>query len=511
MNRNNLEIPAVVFCILAILFFNLFPHYSRTLNAPKDRFFTGAQQYSDDYGVYVSYIKQGQVGRWAAIDKYTSEPHSPSLVHWEYLLWGKLTGIFGVSAVGSYHLGRIVFGLLLLLSVYFFLFRFFPGDAFLRVASFALICFGVGFLRDGHLPIEWLTETDPVMRFTTLPHYLIGFVLMVWIFDLFLKNGKSNPMLVGLLGALISFVLPSGWIIVLTALALFVVLGGLKTQQKLLIAIFIGGLVPFVYYRYVFGIVPWSHIPALERQNAGPFTFWQYALSFGAVFFLAFLGVLERRDKAVLLLLCWVVATFSWAFLLAGIFGISSTRFLQIPLYVPLTILSVIGLWRLIKKRLFLYGAFGTILILNLIVVWKLFVYQMGMYRDFPLLLYPPKSFEDAFSYLSQNTAPGEVLLSYYHAGNLAPFLAGNTVYAGHLQETIDYGVKASLSERFYQGIMPAQEAYQFLVGGRINLVFLGYQERSMNRTGRDFLADYRFLVPVYQEEGTIIYRFKND
>ena len=94
---------------------------------PPDREYLGYHEfYTDDYSIYLSNIFQGQYGRWTLLDKHTSEPHLGTIIHDEYLLWGKLTGLVKLNPIISYHLFRFSMGAILLFVIYLFLKRLFP-------------------------------------------------------------------------------------------------------------------------------------------------------------------------------------------------------------------------------------------------------------------------------------------------------------------------------------------------------------------------------------------------
>jgi len=153
----------------------------RLLIAKPETIYDGTEFYSDDYSIYAGDIMQGQKGRWTVIDKHTTEPHSGTLIHEEYLLWGKFTNLFGINNLLAYQLSRIVFGFLLLFTLYSFLRLILPKN--MRLLAFFLILFSAGFpiitkSPEGNTIIrnhmEWFTEIDVFQRFTVLMHYLLG-------------------------------------------------------------------------------------------------------------------------------------------------------------------------------------------------------------------------------------------------------------------------------------------------------------------------------------------------
>lgn len=517
MKIHRYESYIVLIVVFITILLNIAPFLYRSFTTPPGRVFTGAQFYTDDYAVYVSYIKQGQQGQWRVIDKYTSEPHSSSFIHEEYLLWGKLTRLFGLPPILAYHLGRAFFGLIFLFLIYWLVRKIFPQpeDFSKRISCLLLICFGNGFLnKNGQLFLNWLTEMDPSQRFGSLIHYLWGFSISLAIFLWYF--GKSKNWLWPLfLGLILSFVLPTSLLVVISTLGIFLLLSASWRSKNfprlgmLLVVLGLAALPGFFYYRAVFRVLPWSHILAWEQTNRGPFTFFHYLLALGPISFLAFLGLFSEKERNVwrVFLFSWVGAVFLWAFFLADRLGLNPTRFLQFPVYIPLVILAVLGGERFLKRSLWLGVLVAFLIALGLPTTVVSLKNQKEMYADFSELIYPGTELKKAFDFLSKNTSPDQTVLTLYQAGNLIPFMTGNSVYLGHLQETIDYPKKIELAVNFFAGGMKSNVAKDFLASGRIDLVFLSPQEKSVG--GK--IDSYSFLKPIYSNNRVTIFQFINE
>ena len=149
------ELFFFLFISILLLGISISTQIKRQLDTPDGRVFSGLEFYSDDYSIYISNIFQGQRGRWTLLDKHTSEPHAGTIIHDEYLLWGKYASLFQVDPITSYHLARYTFGFILLGMVYLFLKEIFsnsssvdhkPSSASLRKLAFFLITFATGFV-----------------------------------------------------------------------------------------------------------------------------------------------------------------------------------------------------------------------------------------------------------------------------------------------------------------------------------------------------------------------------
>jgi hypothetical protein len=189
----------------------------RFLVSPPDKIYNGTtESWSDDYSAYVSYIIQGQQGKWLACDTHTSEPNLSCIpIHSEYVLWGKLTGLLGINPIISYQLFRFSLGAVLLFLIWKLIKLTLP-DSPSRLIAFFLVCFIGGFPKfDPSFPvilqipipalsgvewvkfqidayIPWITELGVFFRFISLPHYLLGNIFFVLSLVQFLKLQKHG-------------------------------------------------------------------------------------------------------------------------------------------------------------------------------------------------------------------------------------------------------------------------------------------------------------------------------
>lgn len=526
------EIYIVLVCIFLTVMVNLSTFIYRSFDTPSGQVFVGTQFYSDDYAVYVSDIRQGQDGRWTVIDKYTAEPHQPSLIHEEYLLWGKLTSLLGISPILAYHFGRGVFGLLFLCLIYLLLLKLFPQheQSYLRIASFLLICFAGGFLTKingiHQLRLGWLTELDPTQRFGAVPHYLLGFIGLLGVLTNFFsiiggRRDLDTFFHLALFGFLGVFCLPSSFFLLVSIMGTFWLLAGfwhLLKKDKDALKVFKSSLPPIavciflsfpvlVYYFYILRIPPWSHILVKEAENQGAFSFKEYLLALGPVSFLCLTGLLafKKKPKIIAILFSWITVSLIWSFLLASLFRLNPTRFLQTPVYIPMAILTVLGITNLVKKPVWQSAVIGLILLLGLPASLASLKIQYQMYAGHSGLIYPEDYLVEGYNFLEKNTDKNETVLAFYMAANIIPFMSGNTVYMGHLQETVNYPEKFNLAKSFFYGQMTEVQARDFLEKGRVKYVFWGPQEKSFG--GK--IDDYPFFESIFDNGKVTIFKVK--
>lgn len=247
---------------------------------------------------------------------------------------------------------------------------------------------------------------------------------------------------------------------------------------------------------------------AKESINAGPFTFWTYLLALGPTAFLFWLGLLTKeKSRTVSLLLSWIISALVWAFFLSKPFNINPTRFLQQPIYIPMAILTMMGIGRLIKNKAVVLCLALALVFIGLPANFISLRNQYKMYADYSSLIYPEDFLVDAFNFLERETKPNEPVLAFYMAGNLIPFLAGNGVYLGQIQGTINYQAKVTQANTFFSGLLNADQANEFLQQNHLELIFFGPQEKSAG--GSDKIQKYPFLVRIFDNGKVTIFKVK--
>jgi len=152
---------------------------------------------------YLAKMRLGTRGDWLFTIRYTAEPHRGALLFLPYLLLGKLTGLFvpatspdlPTALAVTFHIARVLCGLLLILVSYRFVAVFLrrPGSRLLALVLIALGG-GLGWLLAmislghvfGSLPVDfYVPEGYSFLILFGLPHLalarsamLIGFLLM---------------------------------------------------------------------------------------------------------------------------------------------------------------------------------------------------------------------------------------------------------------------------------------------------------------------------------------------
>jgi len=492
-----------------------------------DRFPLLEGDFPPDTRVYLSRMLQGYQGQWLVKEKYTSEPHSPSLLHWLYLLAGKISRFFGLPPYKAFVFWRIIGGVIFLFSGYFFLCQFFSQKSF-RLAAFLLFIFacnlpllsssGVSFLgKNFSFALNWYTFFDPAKRLVFLPHYLFSSAFLIFAFGFLKKNQFSLSGFFAFLGGTI---LPQALLIYLVSLFFWDVWLLKKEDFKKVfcqqLPLFFWLSLGLLFWKISLSYFPWNvQIQAdLSKRGEVPFRFGEYFLGLGtgALGFLAAFWILFFGKKEFFLPAFWLLAVLLLLVVLE-IFPFSNQfRLTQIDIRLPLFTVLVAFLERQ-KKIFFKTGVF--FLLLPSFLAWpvslkgqRLFV-QSKIAAGWPLLpqkpyvVYPREEVMEAIFWLGKNTSPDSVVLAGETAGSMIPAYAGNFVWLGHGHQTVNFSSKTEEVKNFYQGKM-GEKAKNFLKENRINFVFYGPEEAEF---GKEKLFLKTFLRPVFSNSLVKIYQ----
>lgn len=543
-------VSAIILTALVISFSPfIYEILATTRRLPESRYPLLETEFPPDQRVYLSRMRQGYEGKWLVKEKYTSEPHQGSLLHISYLLMGKATGLLGISPTRAFPVWRLIGGAFLLLSGFFFISTFF-AEKRLRLAAFLLFVFagnlpilsktGIPFL--GHhfsSFLAWYTFFDPVKRIFFLPHYTLssGFLSLALAFfwqgtkipkrAQFIKAGISAFIAGIILPQTLMVVIPTTAFVSLMKLANRSPKKGTKTRIKnwtiQSAPFWFLTLLALTLIIFSLSYFPWKvHSSADLTKRDLPFNCLEILSGLGVTGLLGVLGginVLLQRRKIGYLSALWLLVTF----FLVSIFTIfpisNSYRPLQIDLHLPLAVTSVVLVNDLAKlsakKRKLIFRWAIALILLPSLLVWLVSLKAQKLFVDakigasYPLIpqkpyvVYPEKTVMEAIFWLGDRTDHQEVVLAAETLGSMIPAYAGNTVYLGHGNQTVDFEAKNTQMKRFYQGKMTKKEIKAFLNQNRIKYIFFGPEEKEI---GDGFLKfDGLLFEKVFEKENARI------
>ncbi len=353
-----------VFTTGIIIGLNLTPLILQMRHSPSGRTFAMIHNNAQDFFFYQSIMNEGASGSWLIKDPYTSEPHQQSFI-FAYFAWlGKISRLIGFPYALTYHLIRIIVSILFLIVTFkLLLFLKLPHP---RLTYF-LFLFASPFLHQindyGKLTtvpfMNWWTAMDPIRRVAYLPHHMFGslfLVLSLLMIIKFIKSGNNKYIFWTISFAiLLSFVHTPSLLIILIILPVSAGIYFLfnkkliQKNQKVLIGLigyWLTGvlLMVFMLLQTKNGF-PWSQYIDWEKNLQFPLDR-ELIGAFGILFPFAILGIvkaLKTKRFEYILIACWFVVPLLFI-PFAPKLNISNIRLIQGVPYLPLAILTVLGI-----------------------------------------------------------------------------------------------------------------------------------------------------------------------
>ena len=543
--------PVLIALTATFLLFSFYPtiyeiSHSKSLYSKDRRFILEHNYYWPDFNLYLSKVRQGYEERWLAVEKYTSEPHTGSLIQIFYLYLGKIGSILNISPNYAYQLGRIILSPLLLLIILLLVTHYFRSPLW-QILAFTITLVSGSFPRlyytSGQLQIgrymEWWSNIDSLQRISFIPHILFGQVISFYLLYklTILKRAplaelqgvpltKYKFVLYVLLTNAIGLVFPPSLITLIGVLFFLNLIEFVKTKKFLLnnsLYIILFSFPSLFYLAVATKTVPWSALVEFHRDHPMMVPLDQYLLGTGPIIIPGFLGsvlAIIKRRKQFYPLILWTTTTFLFASLFSVVKEQSPLRFTQKGLFIPLGILGTYFIYQLFRPASLKYLGYLLIIlyllenlfIMKTSLIWQLSFISQRLGANIPPVPYPPQTlypltaWSDAIDWLNNNTRKEDVVLAEITAGNFIPAYSGNFVYFGQ-SNTVDYNRKLAEVDSFFRGQMTPSRAEIFLKQGRIKYIFVGPQENE-KLGGKKLEEIYSFVKLIYSNKEVGIYRF---
>ena len=358
---------------LLILFFLAFSFYptifeinnANKLTDPNREFVLEHNYYWPDFNLYLSKIRQGWEGSLLAQEKYTSEPHTGSLLQEFYVILGRVGAVLFLDPNMSYQLGRFILSPLLLVIILFLVRAYFHSFVW-QVLAFAIVVVSASFPRifydsAGAIQIgrfmEWWSNIDALQRITFIPHILFGQVVSFYLLNqLTIKRTqliKVKLILFILLGNLVGLVFPPS-LITLNGVLILILFAKLISSLKItnsigllgywVIGLFVIFTLPSLLYLFIITKqIPWTALIQAHRTHPMMVPLDQYILGTGPIFYLGIFGAVVsilKREKRFQPLILWIITTLGFAAFFSVVKDQSPLRFTQTGLFIPLGILG---------------------------------------------------------------------------------------------------------------------------------------------------------------------------
>jgi len=494
------------------------------LSQTPDNRFVGLADKVPDAASYLARMRLGYDGAWLYRNPYTAEPHPATLTNVFFLVLGHLCRWLHLSLIVGFHLFRVVFGGLMLLSVAWLAGVCLPSRRAARAAvGVFAVASGFGFWAALFSPQVqpnasldlWVPEALGFYSFMVNPVFCLSVALTVWILGLVHTtsehSGTWRLILIGLLSALLCVVHPYDGLTVCTISVL--VCGLLWVTRKLPptpAAAVVAGAVPVLgYYRWAYSQGPGLEGALALNQTPTPAVWWVFS-GFGVLWMLAGAGwVMAKRNnwRLPLLVPVWIIAQFALLYA-----PIQFQRKLIQGMEVPLALLAAIAWSRLpawvwtggprrqrVLRRLMANGLAVLLCITNGFVVVRQCLRIGSGHR----LFYLTNDELRALTWLRTHTRPEETVLASDHLGLFTPVLAGNRVVVGHWAETPHFDQRQQEVARFFaRSASPAYRA-TLLTRFQVRYVLVGREEGPDGK----FVAEHSsFLRPVFAASRAVVY-----
>ena len=514
------------------------------------RIFGGFVLGVEDGYSYLAKMGEGARGAWLFHIVYTSEPHQGALFFLFHILLGKVAAL--VAGLGHwpltetmvvvYHAARVLFGGLLLLTVYRFIALFTTSRAIRRLA-FLIVAFSGGFgwllllLGQpnwlGSSPVDLLLpEGFTFLVLYGFPHIALGRTLLLAGFILLWGAPPPRPSpasagegaAAGLcwlaMGLIVPFYVAVAWAVVGAAwLAVTLHRRAIAWDETLRTALACLIAAPVVIYSLItFTVNPVMRVWSAQNLILSPHPV-HYVVGYALVGLLAMFGavyVLRRRDarSGALRLVAWAIVVPPLLYL-----PFNLQRRLIEGWQVPLAILAALGLahfvlpaWRRTRfvrwlvrfPRYTVRGLRQWAITLILLAMVPTNILLMGS-GTLAVIAHASPIFRDggevkALDWLAARATYNDVVLSSYSAGNYIPGRVGVRVYIGLGTETAHVEDKRAAMQQFFAASTSDEWRAQFLRQEHITYVFATPEDEF-------YPVSTHSLLPVYQAGGYTIYK----
>ncbi len=418
--------------------------------------------------------------------------------------------------------------------------------------------------------MTWWSELDPVVRIAFIPHFTVGHIMMVTTFVCVLEyirfervadhvslktklhsryntwwhresvSGKRWIVRAFVASWIAAFVHPPSAIQIVMVVPILIVI--LRTRKSLEVGISscIGAVSGLLIINGISSAFPWNLPRAFEGWSYA-LSVKEYLLALGPIVLLAALGLISRiqfialltrknhesgilNHKTILqyspfIILCvWIITSLIMLPLSlrmpfsANSFirthPISNIRFLQVAIWIPLSIFAAYGMVY-IGKRVSKF----VLIILSLSLFVITFVgYPATITEQISHMYftqeyqYPDPGYIAGIQALKTITSPSEHIMTLSLGGMTIPTYINRTVYVGQIVYTPDIDNKLATSWKFYSGALPVCDAYTLVMKNHIGAVFYSFDEKQAG----DAVYYYPFLQPWDSYGTTKIFKVIN-
>lgn len=519
----------VLMAALLVALIASIPWLAGSLAQTDELVFLGAIYDVQDYHAHLARMQLGALGEGGYRGLFTSEQLEPARAAMAYIWLGATSAQLGLPLALTYQAFRVLGGIVLVFSAYWFIGLFTPGAASRRLGL--MIAFGssgLGWLLISHpafsapnvSPIDfWLADAYLLFSIMGFGHFgwaISAGAITLGCWWLFAERGDLRSLLPMLLATVVHTQLQVFELAVVDGVVMLDLLRrALVDRQTLRRTLLAGTLLLLAQL-----VTAWPSIVALrthpqfqqwalQNQLRSPAVQY-YLLGYGLLWILLLSGIfLAARRRKQLLPLLWLAV----AALL--VYAPSAYQFRWLAgVQIPMGSLAALG-WEaqlrpwLARRRKLLQTARGAWW-LNALMLVALMPSNLYLIGGNALLAtthweaaFISRSEAEAIDWLALNAGERQVTMASLKIGNAIAGRAGRPVYLGHWVETMFFAEKSVRTAAFYNE-MRDDERQALLVENNIHFVYFGPQERQLGDFDPQSAA---YLTPRFEDGEVTIFQ----
>lgn len=474
----------VIIASLIVVALSCVPFIYASVAAPSDHTFIGFIVNAQDGNSYLAKMRQGYDGAWLYHLAFTPEDGRGIFTFTFYLLLGHVSRLTNLSLIFLFHLARIINGVFLLITIYFFS-SLLTSNISARRWSFIITSFSSGLAlvsllagRNGaknFIPFDlFVPEANGFYSILSNPHFPLVFALMAWAIILTLAPPQLNFWIRLIVIAAVGFSITSLAPYLAPVVAVAVGAGAILVRpfsRDLLIRVFtLFAAMGALLANYFFALASDPIIAEWSRQNVTltpPLV--DVLLGLGIWLPLAIVGITRlQRSRLVWSLVVWLIVIAALIYFPYPL----QRRFIG-GVFVPLSIFSGIGVAWIMKQIESLRFAWIAFILgvavfgfsTNILLLLSLF--RAPSTPD----LYLKHDEVKALHWLSTQVNPTDVVLADSRLGGVIPGWTGARVIYGHPMESFDaLNRKAEVEAFFANTDSSTAEHYRvkYIFGGNL-------------------------------------------
>ncbi len=494
--------------------------------------FNGNLVYDADFNAYFAFMRQSAAGQWLFYNPFTPEPHGAVFFNLEWLVFGKLAAITGMSLEAAAQVERVVSAFAFCLAFYWLTSFLFTTVLMRRlVLIMAMLAGGFGWIL--HLPMlgrflpshyfrDVYPGFQPFFWIFLQPHFLISQCISVLALCLFLhaENSRSWRYYVGagLCGVVVAGIRPFDALHLMAAVGLYalIVIAARKDERSYSriaprLAVVLAPVPLMLYYVWLFRIHPifqwWSIQNVLPPPKP---TSLVAILGVGAILLVCGLGNFKsfwKKPAPQILIICCFLASLT---LLYSFPVLKFSLQMGSTIVMPTILVGVMSLegWltSLVRRSKWAGVGIAAVLLVNSLS-------SLLLMKDYTMATLNGEHRTDArllaaYSWLDAHSEPREIVLpsSSYPVGNEIPRYTHDTVFSGYHFNTVLFREKDEMLRDFFRAEIGDSYRYTLLEEYGIRYVFL------RTRGSRTYVtydpSGTPFLKEIFRNDSAAIYEF---